>query len=197
MMQKIMNSIPYDRMILSIEELKKGGLTHYKINQLVDGGKLKKLNKKYYENLEFQGEESEFYYVSAFAPKGVVCLMSAAVYYDLSTYRPSAIDVAIRRKARISTLPDWPRLQIFYFTDNRYDAGVERVEDGSNSFQIYDIEKTVVDIISFKEKIGIEETKEVLTTYLRRRDRDLNRLIRYAELLKCKDVLNNYLEVLV
>ena len=64
-------------------------------------------------------------------------------------------------------------------------------------FRIYDIEKTVVDIVFYRERIGIEETKEVLTTYLNRSDRNLNRLIRYAELLKCGDVMKKYLEVLV
>ena len=71
------------------------------------------------------------------------------------------------------------------------------VQEGKNQFRIYDIEKTVVDIVFFREKIGIEETKEVLINYLRRSDRDLNRLLRYAELLKCSDVLKTYLEVLV
>jgi hypothetical protein len=54
-----------------------------------------------------------------------------------------------------------------------------------------------VDIVFYREKIGIEETKEVLITYLRRSDRNLNRLIRYAERLKCGDVMKMYLEVLV
>ena len=119
------------------------------------------------------------------------------MYYNLSTYRPDAIDVAIPRKAKVSTLPDWPELNVCYFTDNRFDVGIVTVEDGNNRFRIYDIEKTVVDIVFYREKIGIEETKEVLTTYLHRRDRNLNRLIRYAEMLKCGDVMKMYLEVLV
>ena len=127
----------------------------------------------------------------------MVCLLSAAVYYNLSTYRPDAIDVAIPRKAKASTLADWPELNVCYFTDNRFDVGIVTVEDGNNRFRIYDIEKTVVDIVFYREKIGIEETKEVLTTYLNRSDRNLNRLIRYAELLKCGDVMKKYLEVLV
>ena len=47
------------------------------------------------------------------------------------------------------------------------------------------------------EKVGIEETKEILTNYLSRRERNLNRLVKYAETLKCGEILNNYLEVLV
>lgn len=189
--------IPNDQMIFSVQELKDKGFSYYKINQMVDKGILIKLNKKYYENVNFEGEESDFYYAHAFVPGGVVCLLSAAVYYNLSTYRPDAIDVAIPRKAKVSTLPDWPELNVCYFTDNRFDVGIVTVEDGNNRFRIYDIEKTVVDIVFYREKIGIEETKEVLTTYLNRSDRNLNRLIRYAELLKCGDVMKKYLEVLV
>jgi predicted transcriptional regulator of viral defense system len=190
-------AISENQMIFSIDELKEKGLSYYKINQMVDQGVLVKLNKKFYENKMFRGEESEFYYAYAYVPDGVVCLLSAAVYYNLSSYRPDAIDVAIPRKARVSTLPDWPEIHVCYFTDDRFEAGIETIADGNNQFRIYDIEKTVVDVVYYREKVGIPETKEVLTTYLRRKDRNLNRLIRYAEMLKCGDVMKKYLEVLV
>ena len=190
-------AVPDNQMIFSVQELKNKGLSYYKINQMVDQGMLIKLNKRFYENPNFQGEESDFYYAYAFVPNGVVCLLSAAVYYNLSTYRPDAVDVAIPRKAKVSTLPDWPEINVRYFTDDRFGVGIETVRDGNNQFRIYDIEKTVVDIVFYREKIGIEETKEVLITYLRQSDRNLNRLIRYAEMLKCGEVMKKYLEVLV
>lgn len=189
--------LPEDQMIFSVDELKSAGFSHYKINQLVEDGTLLKLNKKYYENTSYQGEESDLYYVPAYAPKGVVCLMSAASYYNLTTYRPDSVDVAIQRKGKISTMPDWPTLSVYYYADDRFELGIETVQEGKNQFKIYDIEKTVVDIVFFREKIGIEETKEILVNYLRRKDRNLNRLLRYAELLKCGDVMKIYLEVLV
>ncbi len=189
--------IPNNQMIFSSQELRNMGFSYYRINQMVEQGMLTKLNKKYYENVGFDGEESDFYYVYAYVPDGVVCLLSAAVYYNLSTYRLEAIDVAIPRNGNVSTLPDWPELKVCYFTDDRYYTGIEIIEDGKNRFRIYDIEKTVVDIVYYREKIGIEETKEVLTSYLRRSDRNLNRLIRYAEMLKCGNTMKRYLEVLL
>lgn len=186
-----------DQMIYSIEELKKTGLSYYKIRQMVESGTLIKLNKSYYENTEFSGESLDFYYAAAYAPKGVVCLLSAAAFYNLTTYRPDMVDIAIQRKAKISTMPEWPQFSIFYFPDDRFETGISTVSDGKNEFKIYDIEKTIVDIVFYREKVGIEETKEVLVTYLQRKDRNLNRLLRYAESLKCADVMKTYLEVLV
>jgi len=73
------------------------------------------------------------------------------------------------------------------------------VTDGDvpNRFQIYDIEKTVIDIIYYRNKVGIEETKEILINYLKREDRDINKLYSYGEKLKCSEILRTYLEVLV
>ncbi len=192
-----MVKLPENQMIFSVDELKKAGYSHYKMNQLVENGILLKLNKKYYENTEYSGDESDFYYVQAYAPKGVVCLMSAASYYNLTTFRPDSVDVAIQRKAKISTMPDWPVLSVYYYADDRFKIGIETIQEGRNQFKIYDVEKTVVDIVCFREKVGIEETKEILVNYLRRKDRNLNRLLSYAEMLKCGEVMKTYLEVLV
>lgn len=180
-------------MIIKIEELKKQGLSYYKINQLVEKGILKKLNKRYYENMNYTREVTDFSYIPAYILQGVICLMSAAVYYDLTNYMPHSVDVAIQRKSRVSTLPDWPNIDLYYYTDYRYNLGIEE----NNGIRIYDIEKTVVDIICYRERMGIDIAKEVLVNYLRRKDRNLNKLIRYADKCKCEDIMRTYLEVLV
>ena len=135
--------LPVGQKFFSIRELKEMGLSLYKINKLVNLGELVKLNKSCYENTKYIGDESDYYYVTAYVPKGVICLLSAAAYYNLTTYIPDVVDVAIPRKSRVSTLPDWPQLQIHYYTDSRYELGIETVKEGHNSFQIYDIEKAL------------------------------------------------------
>lgn len=189
--------LPEDQKIFSMQELKNRGFSQYKVSKLVSEGKLIKLNKGYYENAEYRGEESDFYYAEVYAPKGVICLLSAAVYYHLTTFIPEAVDVAIPRKAKISTMPDWPQMNVHHYTDDRHELGVTMVKEGKNEFLIYDMEKTVVDIVFYREKVGIEETKEILVTYLQRKDRNLNRLLKYAELMKCDKTMRQYLEVLI
>ena len=66
-----------------------------------------------------------------------------------------------------------------------------------NSYRIFNIEKTVVDIIYYRNKIGIEETSEVLRNYLKRKDRQIDRLYTYAKMLRCESIVRTYLEVLV
>ena len=55
----------------------------------------------------------------------------------------------------------------------------------------------MVDIIYYRNKIGIEETSEVFKNYLKRRDRQIDRIYAYAKRLRCEEVVRTYLEVLI
>lgn len=191
------NTIQENKKFITITELKEMGYSYYKIGQLEKDGILHRINRSTYENLSYQGDENDFFSAEAFVPNGVICLMSAARYYNLTNFLPNAVDVAIDRKKKVSTLPDWPEIKIFYFDSTRMDIGVTEVDEDGNKFHVFDIEKTVVDIIYYRNKVGIEETAEVLKNYLKRSDRQLNRLYDYAKRLRCEKVIRTYLEVLV
>ncbi len=183
--------------IYNTKELMSLGLTYYKINQMVKSEVLLKLNKSYFENNNYAKDDNDFYYVTAYAPDGVICLMSAAVYYNLITFRPDSINVAVPKNRKITTLPDWPVIKLYYFDGFKYQIGIDDIIIGENGFRIYNIDKTVADIIYYRNKVGIDETKEILINYLGRKDRNLNRLIKYSKQLKCYDILTTYLEVLL
>ena len=186
-----------DRRFLTAPELLGSGLTHYAINKLVASGKLIKRTKSVYENTEYTGDASDFAVAAAYAPKGILCMMTAARYYGLTTYLPDAIDIAIERSMKVSKLPEWPSIRIWYFPTARYEMGQTSISDESGQYRIYDQAKTVADILYYRNKVGIEETKEILKNYLDKEDRNLMQLHHYAEELGCGKILRTYLEVLL
>ena len=192
-----MSKIAEDKKFITTTELKNMGYTYYKIDKLEKVGILSRINRSTYENLDYKGDENDFFSAEAYVPNGVICLMSAARYYGLTNFLPDAVDVAIERKKKVNTLPEWPEIRIFYFSQSRMDIGVKKIYEGKNCFHIFDIEKTVVDIIYYRNKIGIEETSEVFKNYLKRRDRQIDRIYAYAKRLRCEEGVRTYLEVLI
>lgn len=192
-----MSGLAENKKFITTAELKDMGYSYYKIGKLEKDGLLLRVNRNTYENLSYKGDENDFFSAEAFVRGGVICLMSAARYYELTNFLPDAVDVAIERKKKVVTLPEWPEIKIFYFDSARMDIGVTEVRDGDNNFHIFDIEKTVVDIIYYRNKIGIEETAEILKNYLKRKDRQIDRLYAYAKQLRCESIVRTYLEVLV
>lgn len=192
-----MKELGENKKFITTAELKDMGYSYYKIDKLTETGTLKRVNRSTYENLSYTGDENDFFSAEAYVPEGVICLMSAARYYELTNFMPEAVYVAIDRKKKVNTLPDWPEIKIYYFNPTRMDIGVTEITEDGNSFHIFDIEKTVVDIIYYRNKMGIEETSEVLRNYLKRQDRNVDRLYAYAKRLRCEKVVRTYLEVLI
>ena len=192
-----MDAFATNKKFITTAQLKAMGYSYYKIKKLEETGSLQKVNRSTYENLSYIGDENDFYSAEAFVPNGVICLMSAARYYELTDFLPDAVDVAIERKKRVNTLPDWPSIRIYYFASTRMNIGVREITEDENKFHIFDIEKTVIDIIYYRNKVGIEETAEVLNNYLKRSDRQIDRLYEYAKRLRCEKIVRTYLEVLI
>ena len=192
-----MGIIDKNKKFITTAELKNMGYSYYKIGILEKDGILSRVNRNTYENLTYKGDENDFFSAEAYVPKGVICLMSAARYYGLTNFLPDSVSVAIERKKKVNTLPEWPEIKIYYFDSSRMALGVTEICESDNCFHIFDVEKTVVDIIYYRNKVGIEETAEVLKNYLKRKDRQIDRLYTYAKRLRCEKVIRTYLEVLV
>jgi hypothetical protein len=62
---------------------------------------------------------------------------------------------------------------------------------------MYNVEKTVCDMVKFRNKIGIDIVKEVLHNYVRRKDRKIHLLSQYARQMNIAGILSNYLEMLL
>lgn len=192
-----MNTIGETKKYITISELKEMGYSYYKIAQLEDNGFLSRVNRSTYENPFYSGDENDFFSAEAYVPNGVICLLSAARYYELTNYLPDAVDVAIERKKKVATLPEWPSIKIYYFDSVRMGIGIREIHDGDNLFHIFDIEKTVVDVVYYRNKVGIEETSEILKNYLKKKDRNIDKLYSYAKQLRSEKIVRTYLEVLI
>lgn len=192
------NEVPlHEKQYYTSEELRELGLSYYLVRQYQKLGKLRRISRKCYASTSYQGGTSDFVMASAYVPEGVICLMSAAVYYGLIVYRPDRVDMAVSRSARISTMPEKDLIRLHYFEQKRLTAGVEIFEENHQKMHIYNMDKTVADMISFRNRIGIEETREILVNYLNRKDRNINQLYRYADQLRCLEILEKYMEMLV
>jgi predicted transcriptional regulator of viral defense system len=129
-------------------------------------------------------------------PDGVICLASALAFYDLTTFNPSEIYVAIPNAAKVPKI-DFPPLRVFYFRERFYKPGIEKIEVPTCTIKIYNKEKTICDMFRYRNKYGEDLPLEGLKNYLSRKEADVNKLRRYAEICQVKTVMMPYLKALV
>lgn len=180
--------------VLTTQELEGGGVSYYYIRKLVENNQIERIKQGVYRWLD--DESDELVEVQKIVPQGIFCLFSAALLHDLSTFVPSEYHLAIPRKDKVA-LPDYPPIKIYYWDDNQYSLGLSIFKRENVGLRVYSLEKTVCDFIKFRNKIGLDVTKEVLKNYLALRDRNLHKLMALAKELGISTIARQYLEILV
>ncbi|SOC21977.1 putative AbiEi antitoxin of type IV toxin-antitoxin system [Ureibacillus xyleni] len=184
--------------ITHTKTLKQAGISQYYIKQFEESGLIERIKRGIYRYL---GEEipivDELVEVMSIVPKGVICLLSAASFHELSTINPYTYHVAIERNQMKPVLPDYPPITIYYFKASFYEEGVDEVIINNSKVNVYNMEKTICDLVRYRKKIGNDIMLECIKNYMARSDRNINKLMQCAEKLKVQKLVKQYIEVLV
>jgi predicted transcriptional regulator of viral defense system len=129
-------------------------------------------------------------------PGGVVCLISALAFHELTTQIPHEVHVALPRGAKEPRL-DHPPIKTYRFTGDAFTKGVEAYELDGVSVRVYSPEKTLADCFKFRNKVGIDTAVEAVRFYRERRSVKIDDLMRYAAICRVKTIIQPYLEALL
>lgn len=133
--------------------------------------------------------------VAAKIPEGVICLISALSFHNLTTEIPHEVFVALGRSKWYPTL-SYPPVRVFRYSNATLIEGIEHhVIDGVD-VKMYSVPRTVVDCFKFRNKIGISIAIDALKESIRERKTTRKEILRYAELLRMKRVIMPYIEAL-
>lgn len=61
--------------------------------------------------------------------------------------------------------------------------------------KLYDVERCVCDAVKFRNKVGMDVCSEIISNYLERSERNLSKLMDYAQKLRVETILELYLQV--
>ena len=126
--------------------------------------------------------------------KGVICLISALAYHNLTTQIPHQVYVALPLHAEKPRLK-YPPVRLFWFSRSVYSAGIdEHLIDGTSVF-MYNREKTIADCFKYRNKIGLDIAIKALKEGL---DQGCNvvSIIEYARIDRVEKVMRPYMEAL-
>lgn len=129
-------------------------------------------------------------------PGGVVCLISALAYHELTTQVPHEVHLAFPKDRKSPRLTH-PPLRIFHYDSQSFREGIAVQKLDGVPVRIYNPEKTLADCFKFRNKIGLDAALEALKLYMRRKSKDLTGLQRYARLCRVERVMKPYLEALL
>lgn len=183
--------------IISTGEALSSGIHPRTLYAMRDNGQIVRLDRGLYRLSDLPTlSNPDLVSVALKIPNGIICLISALSFHELTTQIPHEIYVAIRRNSEAPRL-SYPPIRIFWLTGKSYTEGVEKHTIDNVSVKIYSAEKTITDCFKYRNKIGRDIAIEALKLYRERRQIKLNDIMLYAKICRVENVIRPYLEALI
>ena len=167
---------------------------YYFVRKAMDAGNVMRLRNGLYATVD--GLADTIVDVERIVPGGVLCLYSAWEHYGLTTQILGSIYVAVEKHRKV-VVPVFPPIKLCYWEQKYYKISVVEADVVGHKLRIYDIERSVCDVVRFSNKVGIDVMTEVLRAYLSRKDRDIAMLTGYAGKMCIGTIMAQYLNVMV
>lgn len=163
---------------------------------LRDKGILEQVSYGLYKLKQNKISHPDFVTVALRTPNGVICLISALAFYNLTTQIPHKVWMAIKRGAHRPKI-DYPPVSIHQFSNRSFSSGVDKYAFDKIPVKIYNPEKTIVDCFKFRNKIGMSIVLEALAFYRERKTFNPSKLIKYAKICRIENVMKPYIESII
>ncbi len=180
---------------ITSKELKKNQINYYYVSTLVKEKKIYRVSSGYY--ILPNGYVDNFYVVLSKCKKAVFSHATALYLHNLSDRTPLIYDVTVPYGYG-NCYKNKENVDLHYSKMEYINLGVIELESPFGmKLKVYDIERTICDIIKNKNKIDIEIFTKALQEYAKMNSKDLHKLMKYAKKLGVDKKVREYMEILL
>ena len=185
-----------ENLVITNKEAEELGYTRYNLSELTKNGQLERLRLGLYQ---LKGKViDDFVLISSNSNRIIFSHQTALYLHDLSDRTPNVFHIFVPQGYNASHIKKrYEDLQVHYVKKYLYELGKTEIKSPQgNLIPVYDIERTICDIIIDRERIDKQIFTEAIKRYFKSTNKNLRRLIKYSRLFNIEDEIRKYMEVL-
>jgi len=183
--------------VLRMSEALYTGIHRRMLYSMLEAGVIEQLSRGLYRLADLPPfGNPDLVSVSLKIPNGVICLISALAYHEITTQVPHEVYVALERGTEAPRL-NHPPLRVFWFSGESFTVGIEKHKIDSVPVRIYSPEKTIADCFKYRNKIGLDIAIEALKLYRERKRFKRDDLVKFSQVCRVGQIMRPYLEALL
>lgn len=130
-------------------------------------------------------------------PQVVYSHDSALFYHDLTDREPLQFTVTAKTGYNPTHLTK-DGVRVYTVKAELHDVGLtEATTSFGNTVKVYDMERTICDIVRSRSTIETQVYQDALKQYSRRKDKNLHRLMDYAKAFRVEKMMREYMGILL
>ena len=186
------NYIENNNGIILASDLKKLNVHKQYLKLLCDEGYVERKEKGVYVK---KGKNvNDFFLIQQRYKTGIFSHNTALYFYHLTDRTPLKYDMTFKNNIRVND----EIIEPHYIKQDKYELGIIELElQDKTTIKLYDLERTIIDILRDRNKIDLQIFNTAMKEYMKRKDKNLIKLSKYAKEFKMEKILKKYMEVLL
>jgi predicted transcriptional regulator of viral defense system len=197
--QELVSFFKSNRGIVRFSAILKAGFHPDSLKSLVKEEKIERIARGIYKftgrNYAFE-RYPDFVTVSLQAPRGVICLLSALSFYEITTEIPRYVNIAIPQGTHAYRIK-YPPVRFYRFDFKSWKSGIEKHKVEGYEIRVYNLAKTIADCFKFRNKIGINIAREALRDAVKEKGIKPAEIIHYAKICRVDNIIKPILEAML
>ena len=192
---KILRIVEKNNGYVTTAEVVKNGINKFFLTNMVRNGKLVRISRGYYGLSNYI--EDEYYKIISKSKNARFSMATALYLHNLSDRTPLVYNITLPY-GYSGVLQKEKNVILNFVKRELLDLGViEMTSPFGMKIKVYDVERTICDIIKNKNKIYSELFSRALKEYAKSKKKNLSKLSQYAKLMNIEKKVNEYMAVLL
>lgn len=181
--------------VLLTKDILEAGISKQLLSKYVKKGYVERVGQGVY--LSIDAFEDEMYVLQARSKKAVFSHETALYLHDLTDRDPLQYTITLPSGYNATKFKD-DGVYVYFIKNNLLNLGVE---DGKTIFgrsiRVYNKERTICDIVRNRNGIDPAIVNEGIRRYLSLKEKNIPKLLQYAEKFRVENIVREYVEVLL
>jgi len=191
----IFKIIEQNKGFITSAQVADAGLQRRVLSELVAANRIYRVERGIYALPEMW--EDDMYFLQYQYTKGVFSNETALYLHELSDRTPQIYTLTFPRGYNAIGLKKH-NIKAKYVKVDTYGMGIiEKTSPCGNPLRAYNVERTLCDIVKGNGICDVQQVKDAMKAYAESKEKDIARLINYAERLRVKPKILRYMEVLL
>lgn len=181
--------------IVTATQVTEAGIPRRCLSAMVDSGTIYRVDRGIYALPEIW--EDEMFFIQYRFSKGIFSHETALYLHGMTDRTPIRYTMTfpfgyntggVKKQGILAKLS----------TEETYNLGIITVSSpAGNPIKVYDIERTLCDIVKARHRADIQVINQAMKTYASSKEKDIAKLMSYADQLRVKPKVLKYMEVLL
>lgn len=171
------------------------GINKFYLSKLAKAGIIERMGPGIYGDPDLF--EDEMFNLQYRFKKGIFSYNTALFLHEMTDRTPRKFDMTFPRPYNTASLPK-EKIRAYSQKKDLYNLGiVTEITPNGNVVKVYNIEKTLCDLVRGKNRKDAELISQAMNKYVRLKNKDITKLMKYAEIMGVDKIIRNYMEVLL